>query len=450
MAVEDLYAKACQAVERDNLDYAITLFRQVLAARPDYPDARSALRMTERRRLEAKGAGLSAATAPMDSAFAGVKSLIGGPRKKLEACEDFLEKHPNSFRGLLNAAGAAAQAGFKGEAVNIYKDALRFKPEDKTALRRLSDTLREMGENAEALKYLARLSALEPANRDLTDELRDLEAATHMAAHRVEDAASFRDLIRDKDEAARLEQAGRMAASTDDLRREIVQQEKELETNPNQANRILRLAQLYDDVGEPQKAISLLSQKRQALPDNYEIREKLGDVAISMADAQIAAVAKQAAAEPGDAVAQKKLADLRERRNKYALEEMRWRISQHPTDRELQGRMGRLYYETGAYNEAIAAFQGLVPDARFAVEAMRMLGLCFMKKGQADLALEQFARAIERHPEMDDEGKELRYSLAQAQEESGNKAEALKAYKQIYSQDINYRDVAKKVDALSD
>ena len=50
---------------------------------------------------------------------------------------------------------------------------------------------------------------------------------------------------------------------------------------------------------------------------------------------------------------------------------------------------------------------------------------------------------------MDEEGKELRYSLALAHEESGNREEALKTYKQIYSQDINFRDVAAKVDALS-
>jgi tetratricopeptide (TPR) repeat protein len=441
MAIEDTYAKACEAVERNNLDYAVRLFRQVLAVKPDYPDARAALRMTERRLREGKG---GAATAPIDAVLASLKALTGGARKKLEAYEDYLEKHPNSFWGLLNAAGAASRAGLKDEAIAIYKDALRFKPDDKAALRRISDTLREKGENAEAVKYLGRLSALSPQDRELGDELRDLEAATHMAAHRVEQAGSFRDMIRDKDEAARLEQAGRMAVSTDDLHRELAQQEKELEANPNQLQRILRVAQLYEDVGEPQKALNLLTQTREKMPDSYEVREKLGDVAIAMADAQIAKVA----ASPSEA-ARKKLAELRERRNKYALEELRWRLAQHPTDRELQSRAGRFNYEMGNYNEAISVFQTLVSDARFAVEAMRMLGLCFMRKGQYDLALDQFARAIESHPQMDDEGKELRYSLAQSQEESGNKAEALKTYKQIYSQDINYRDVAAKVDALS-
>ena len=51
--------------------------------------------------------------------------------------------------------------------------------------------------------------------------------------------------------------------------------------------------------------------------------------------------------------------------------------------------------------------------------------------------------------EMDDEGKDLYYCQAEALEAMGNREEALKVYKRIYSQDINFRDVAAKVDALS-
>ena len=240
-----------------------------------------------------------------------------------------------------------------------------------------------------------------------------------------------------------------MSVSVDDLHRQIAQQEKELEANPNQANRILRLAQLYEDVGEPRKALTLLGEKRKVLPDNYEIREKLGDVAIGLADAQIAALTKQLAANPNKAAGQAKLKELTDRKNKYALEEMDWRLAQHPTDRALQRKLGQLQFDMGEYNQAIATFQGLTQDARFALESVRMLGLCFMGKGQHDLALDQFRKAIEEHPDMDEQGKELRYNLAQAQEQTGNSEEALKTYKQIYSQDINYRDVAQKVDALS-
>ncbi len=50
---------------------------------------------------------------------------------------------------------------------------------------------------------------------------------------------------------------------------------------------------------------------------------------------------------------------------------------------------------------------------------------------------------------MDEKGKAIRYYKAQALEAMGDEQEALGVYKKIYSQDINYRDVAQKVDALS-
>jgi tetratricopeptide (TPR) repeat protein len=50
---------------------------------------------------------------------------------------------------------------------------------------------------------------------------------------------------------------------------------------------------------------------------------------------------------------------------------------------------------------------------------------------------------------MDYEGKQLRYSQAEALEKMGNSEEALKIYKKIYSQDINFLDVSEKVESLS-
>jgi hypothetical protein len=53
------------------------------------------------------------------------------------------------------------------------------------------------------------------------------------------------------------------------------------------------------------------------------------------------------------------------------------------------------------------------------------------------------------HPQMDYEGKQLRYSQAEALEKMGDAEAALKIYKKIYSQDINFLDVSDKVEALS-
>jgi tetratricopeptide (TPR) repeat protein len=450
MSVQDLYQKACDAIERANYGYAIELLRQVLRQDPRYPEARNALRGTERRRLQANGRSMGETLAmPFTMALIGLKTVFGAPAKGLETYEDFLETYPNSFWALMKAAGAARKCGYESEAISMYTDAVRLKPTNKAALRAASDVLKEAGQAAEALKYLRRLVAMAPDDRDLQGEVRDLEAMRHMAKHQMEDATSFRDLIRDKDQAVRLEQSRHMTVSAGDLAQQVEELEKEVADNPKHPARILRLAQLYVDTDQLQKARKFIQEKHQLMPDNYEVREKLGDVEVLAYDRAIAAAAKKLEQNPQDAETSKKRDELQARRRALAAREYRWRLEQHPTDRELQFKLAQVQFEAGNYNEAIAGFQASTQDARFTVESAKMLGLCFMSKKQFDLALEQFQNAAQMHRDLDDLGKELLYYQARAHEEMGDKESALKIYKKVYSQDINFKDVAQKVDTLS-
>ncbi|MHC4788859.1 MAG: tetratricopeptide repeat protein [Planctomycetota bacterium] len=450
MAVEDLYSKACQAVERANYDYAVRLFRDVLRHEPDHPDARVALRGTERRRREEEGRSLLAMVVkPLHMALTALKGKIAKPRKRLEVCEDYLESYPNSFWGLRHAAAAAAKAGLRAEAVRIYKDALRLRPEHRKALRALGNVLMEEGEVQEGLKYLTRLLNLEPRNRDLQREVRDLTATEHMSAHEMEGATSFRDLIRDKEEAERLEAAGRMTMTVEDMRRQAEGAARDLEEHPDSVNRILNVARLYQEGGQLTKAQDLLREKLQAMPDNYEIREHLGDLQMLVYEEALRALAQKIQQNPDDAEAKDRAEKLKARKQDFAVKEYTRRLKQHPTDRHVQLLLGRVEFAAGNYNEAIAAFQTASTDARYEVETSKMLGLCFMQKGQHDLALEQFEHAVHRHPDMDEVGKDLRYCQGQAYESMGESEEALKIYKRIYSQDIKFKDVAEKVEALS-
>jgi tetratricopeptide (TPR) repeat protein len=375
MAVEDLYAKACDAVERANYPYAIELFREVLRQNPQFPDARIALRGTERRRLQEKGS--SAISLSVGLVVTTIKGQLSSARQKLEVYEDYLEKGPNSFWALTHAAAAARKAGLLGEAVTVYKDALRLKPDHKRTLRALGDVLVEAGQHQEALKYLVRLSSLEPTNGELQKEVRDLAATEHMTTYEMESATSFRDMIRDREEAARLEQSGRMAVTMDDLKGRVVTEEKELAEHPHNVTRILGLAKLYQDTGQLAKAQRLVRDEHQAQPGNYEIRERLGDVQLLMYDEAVKKAAAASQQKPDDAEAKAKLDELVKRRREFAAKEYKWRLQQHPTDRHLQLELGRVYLESGSYNEAIAAFQNAGQDARYELESWKMLGLCF-------------------------------------------------------------------------
>ena len=80
---------------------------------------------------------------------------------------------------------------------------------------------------------------------------------------------------------------------------------------------------------------------------------------------------------------------------------------------------------------------------------MDKIGYCFFLKGWYADAVDVFTQAIAAH-EVKDDGlaKELRYNLARAYEEQGQKEKALDIYRRIAQLDFGYKDVSARVDQL--
>jgi tetratricopeptide (TPR) repeat protein len=449
-ATQDLYDKACEAVERSNYAYAVELLREVLRRNPAHPDARVALRGTERRALQERGKSLGYWLGmPFAILLATLKSGAAGREKKLEIWEDVLRTYPDSFTALVNAGQAAWKLGYPEEAANTFKDAQRIKPKAKKLLRALVNVLVELKRSHDALPYAEILEKLMPRDKDIQREVRNLQASGHMQTTGMAEAESFRDLLRDKDTADELEAAGHMDVTRDDLHSRVQVVEAEVAADPMNPAKILNLAQLYIKTDQIAKARAMLMGKHKEMPENYEIRVQLGDLQRTVYEQALEAARSEAEGAGSDSEAATKLADLTDRYHRFVVKEYEWRLSQHPTDRAVQLELGKAFYASGRLNDAIAIFQDTGRDARLGLESARMLGRCFMDKGQGDLAMEQFELALTMHPEMDFEGKTLRYSHAGALEELGKVDEALAIYKVIYGRDINFMDVATKVDTLS-
>jgi pilus assembly protein FimV len=117
-------------------------------------------------------------------------------------------------------------------------------------------------------------------------------------------------------------------------------------------------------------------------------------------------------------------------------------------DHDTRYNLGIAYKEMGLVDEAIAEFQLAARDEARLLECSSMLGICFLEKGMAKLAVKWFEKGLTAPDRTEEEYQGLRYDLATALEAAGEADRALQLYTDLYGQDANFRDVASKVREL--
>jgi tetratricopeptide (TPR) repeat protein len=454
MAVDDLYTKACDAVEKGNYDYAIALFREVLRAEPEYPKARMALRLCERRRLAERGNAILAKGLRFLKRLPSLVrayALQNKPDRALEAIEGFLVDNPSFVPALVKAGLTARKAGLVQASIDVFRDALTLSPANKTCLRELSELYEEVGARSDALVMMDRLIKLEPTNQELRSRFKNLEALEHMEKHKIDHTTvgegRFREFVRDQaqaDELEREQQFTRQSNVDVALQRTL----EGLKADPTDPTKVVSAAKLYAQKGDYGKAQELLKEALKAKPDNYILRECYGDLVLEALDERVARIDANLKKDPLKVELKQKKAELMRKKRMIRVQEYEWRTRQHPTDHMLRLKLGHALFDIERLDQSIMAFQQASQDPRLLVEAATMLGDCFERKKQYDLAVEQYERAIERNPQMNDRGKKLHYRLAGAYEQAGQLDKALGIYKKIYSVDISFQDVAQKVQTL--
>ncbi|MEW6610076.1 MAG: DUF4236 domain-containing protein [Patescibacteria group bacterium] len=131
-----------------------------------------------------------------------------------------------------------------------------------------------------------------------------------------------------------------------------------------------------------------------------------------------------------------------------AIEHLKNFLATNPTDIDTQIIYANCLYKTKKYKEAIDILQKLPEDFELNLKVIQLLGACFAAQKQFDLAISVFKKAPLLKRNLDDELMELHYNLALIYEESGDKNNALKHFKKVYAENVNYRNVAQKVESL--
>jgi tetratricopeptide (TPR) repeat protein len=123
-------------------------------------------------------------------------------------------------------------------------------------------------------------------------------------------------------------------------------------------------------------------------------------------------------------------------------------------DIENHYNMGVAFKEMGLYDEAIGEFQkayhgaSQIPGYPNFIPCCSLLAHCFVEKHMPELAVQWLENAL-KAPSLDREAEmAVRYEIGAAHELAGQPAKALESFMRVYAMNIDYRDVADRIQAL--
>ena len=446
-----LFIKANEAVQRENVDYAITLFNQVLEKEPAFFECRKALRAAQFQKCGGgggffkkmwSGAGSSPQIAKAKMA------LSKNPAEAMAIAEQVLNGDPNSSAAHRIIVEAANALELPQTAVMSLDTMVKNSPKDKNLAIEFAYAVGTTGgDTGPAERILAELLRNSPNDGELNQALKDLSARKTLdqgGYNALEGGqGSYRDILKDKQQAVSLEQEKRVVKTEDVAERLIGEYEARLQTEPNNLKLVRQLAELYAQKKQFDRSLALYDRvKNSEMGNDPSLERSIADTIVRRFDYQLEQL------DPAAPDYTEQSAKIQAEKLNFQVTECQKRVEKYPTDLAIRFEMGQLYFQTGKINEAIAEFQKAQQNPHKRLVAMSYLAQCFAKKKMFDLAARTLQNAIKEKIVFDDEKKDLVYNLGSVLESMGKKEEAIEQFKLIYEMDAGYKDVAAKMDAF--
>lgn len=439
----ELYEKGMAAMERGNTEYAIDIFLNALDLEPRMLKARRFLRAAEIKKFKEKGGGQMAhAIASLTGMGAMMKakaSMKKNPIGALRAAEDLMKIDPLNL-GFADVLTEAALAAEMPEVAIQHLEILKeFYSKNVKLLNKLGKLYLDNDQPQAARDCYAAVERLMPNDQKAIKNLKDASALASMKKGGWEEAKSYRDVMKDKEEAVRLEQQSKSAKSKkdiDDLIRETV---AKVQAEPNNMNYRRALADLYTRSKRYNEALKVLREALAAMGGaDPQIDLAISSVRQKQFDEEIEKL-RGAGNEAAAAAKERERAD-------FLLADAEEKVKRYPNDLQFRYDLGALLFERGDLNGAIQQLQMAQRNPQRRIRALYYLAMCFKAKQQYDIAMEQLEKAAAEMHIMDDTKKDVVYEMGTISEIMGNADKALAYYKEIYAVDIGYKDIADKID----
>jgi tetratricopeptide (TPR) repeat protein len=449
---DSLFLRGKEAADSGNYDYAIAIFLDILKKEPEHLKSLRALRGCEMAKFQEGGS-----SAKVTGMLKGMGSLLGGmtggkPEKQVRICEKYLVNDPTNISVLLRLGRAYEKLGYMEAATDTLEFARQRKPDHVGVLRQLADICRVKGDYEKALRCMREIVKLKPNDRNADQDLRRLSAEAHITETRIDKAKDFTEVLRDKDQSAKLEKEQHVARTDGEKDAVIDAAQTAAEANPEDE----KAQRNYGDAlfnSERFKEAEEVYKKEFGLSKRFPARERVGD-ARRRRLIQIERALKQQI-QDGDKSSEMiaKYKQACKQRVDFCVKETAFRCQHHPTDLSLAYQLGQYYFERGGGDDiqaAIKQFQRAQGGPSLRTQSRLMLARCFRKTpATLDMARDTLETSVTEAEENTDMWKQLVYELASILEQLDDASGALGWFKKIYAVDAGYKDVSGKVTALS-
>ncbi len=458
MDVTKLFERGSQAFERGNWQLSIIVWQQLLAIEPDDIKARKLLRTAQARKWAGEGKGNFAKAMAIAKSLAPIATFAFHMLRKnygqaMISCEKALTHDPTSMQ-MLSGLVTAATKGEHTEVALVTLEYMRtMHPQNVGVLRHLALLYEEQNDVNRSIETWENLKSIIPDDREADTKLRNLTAIKAMTDGKYHTATgkdtTYRESLKDKEEAEDLEQEHRIIRTEDDLQRAIERVTKDVRDNPNQKRYIIQLGDLYAKAMNFAKARELYQQARELDQMDFSIAERLGDLQIDEYTEKERTLAQKIADDPNDAAAKAALEALHKEKFEYSVNEYKRQVGVRPTDAALRAKLGDLLFNAKMYEQAASEYQKAATDPRVRRRCKKLFGLCLFNTGKYQLAISQFEQASEGSSTATRETREILYYMALTYEKLGNLDRSEETLRKIFDADMSYKDVQKRLDDIT-
>ena len=442
-----------QALETGRYELAVELLTEALNCAPDTLETRRLLRAAQIAKFRQSPPGFMAKMKCMT-----MRSKVLALAKKGQGVEAMAEAEklltinpldPDN----IDAAVKAAEAAGKPEAAAISVEAAySCNQGDVNLLERIAAYYMAAKRYDKARDAYVKLSQLKPGDQRVLQLLKNAEAQTTMSSgwsDSVGKKGGFQNLIANKEQAKKLDQANKaMVVGTDaealiaEAEALIAEKKAQIEKEPGNMNMYRALARIYMQNKRFAEAVQTLEQAQAVNSADPELDRMLSTVRAADYEARIEALRQEGKTEEADA--------LEVEKDQFVFDDLATRVDRYPNDLHLRFELGYQYYIYGDqdpsfYDEAVQHLQLAQKSPKDRLNALYYLAMCFLKKGQRDMAVMQLETARDQLPMMDDLKKKVVYQLGLCAEESGDYEKAYNYYKDVYSSDVTFGDLNERM-----